>query len=135
MPVRGKNIIIIDDSIVRGTTSRQIVQLLRSTGAREIHMRIASPPYAWPCYYGIDTGTKEQLLASGRSIDEIRAFIGADSLEYLSVDALYKASGRTQLCTACFSGEFSLPESCSSLLAISSRSSSSVCPVIPAAWF
>lgn len=104
--VKGKRVVVIDDSIVRGTTSKILVQMLRDAGATAVHMRIASPPYAWPCYYGIDTGTKEQLLASGRSIDEIRAFIGADSLEYLSVDALYKASGRTQLCTACFSGEY-----------------------------
>ena len=67
---------------------------------------IASPPYAWPCYYGIDTGTKEQLLANGRTLEEIREFIGADSLEYLSVEALYKASDRTRLCTACFDGNY-----------------------------
>lgn len=97
---------VIDDSIVRGTTSRIIVQMLRDAGATAVHMRIASPPYAWPCFYGIDTGTREQLLAADRSVEEIRAFIGADSLEYLSVDALYKASGREQLCTACFDGKY-----------------------------
>ena len=104
--VRGKRVAVIDDSIVRGTTSRIIVQMLRDAGAEAVHMRIASPPYAWPCFYGIDTGTREQLLAADRSIEEIRAFIGADSLEYLSVDALYKASGRSQLCTACFDGKY-----------------------------
>ena len=104
--VRGKRVAVIDDSIVRGTTSRIIVQMLRDAGAEAVHMRIASPPYAWPCFYGIDTGTREQLLAADRSIEEIRAFIGADSLEYLSVDALYRASGRSQLCTACFDGKY-----------------------------
>ena len=104
--VRGKRVAVIDDSIVRGTTSRIIVQMLRDAGATAVHMRIASPPYAWPCYYGIDTGTKEQLLASGRSVEEIREYIGADTLEYLPVEALYKASGRDQLCTACFDGQY-----------------------------
>ena len=104
--VRGKSVVVIDDSIVRGTTSKIIVQMLRDAGATAVHMRIASPPYAWPCYYGIDTGTKEQLLANGRTLEEIREFIGADSLEYLSVEALYKASDRTQLCTACFDGNY-----------------------------
>ncbi len=104
--VGGKRVVVIDDSIVRGTTSRIIVQMLRDAGATEVHMRIASPPYAWPCYYGIDTGTKEQLLAGGRTLDQIREYIGADSLEYLSVQALYEAAGRTQLCTACFDGNY-----------------------------
>ena len=104
--VRGKSVVVIDDSIVRGTTSRIIVQMLREAGAAAVHMRIASPPYAWPCYYGIDTGTKEQLLANGRTLQQIRDYIGADSLEYLSTDALYKASGRRELCTACFSGDY-----------------------------
>jgi len=104
--VRGKSVVVIDDSIVRGTTSKIIVQMLRDAGATAVHMRIASPPYAWPCYYGIDTGTKEQLLANGRTLEEIREYIGADSLEYLSVEALYKASDRTQLCTACFDGNY-----------------------------
>ena len=102
--VKGKSVAVIDDSIVRGTTSRIIVQMLRDAGAKAVHMRIASPPYAWPCFYGIDTGTKGQLLASGRSLEEIRSYIGADSLEYLSVGALFEASGREQLCTACFDG-------------------------------
>ncbi len=104
--VNGKRVVVIDDSIVRGTTSRIIVQMLRDAGATEVHMRIASPPYAWPCYYGIDTGTREQLLAAGHSVEEIRKMIGADSLGYLSVKALYQASGRSQLCTACFDGRY-----------------------------
>ena len=104
--VKGRRVVVIDDSIVRGTTSRIIVQMLRDAGASAVHMRIASPPYAWPCFYGIDTGTREQLLAAGRSIKEICDFIGADSLEYISVKALYEASGRDQLCTACFDGQY-----------------------------
>ena len=102
--VRGKRVAVIDDSIVRGTTSRTIVRMLRDAGATEVHMRIASPPYAWPCFYGIDTGSKEQLLAVGRSVEDIRDFIEADTLGYLSVEALFQASGRSWLCTACFDG-------------------------------
>ena len=104
--VRGKRVAVIDDSIVRGTTSRTIVRMLRDAGATEVHMRIASPPYAWPCFYGIDTGSKEQLLAVGRSVEDIRDFIEADTLGYLSVEALFQASGRSWLCTACFDGNY-----------------------------
>ena len=104
--VRGKSVAVIDDSIVRGTTSRILVQMLRDAGATAVHMRIASPPYAWPCFYGIDTGTKDQLLASDRTVEQIRDYIGADSVGYLSTDALYQASGRTRLCTACFDGKY-----------------------------
>lgn len=104
--VKGKRIAVIDDSIVRGTTSRQIVKMLRDAGATEVHMLIASPKYAWPCFYGIDTGTKEQLIGSDHSDEEICRYIGADSLHYLSEQALFKASGRSDLCTACFSGDY-----------------------------
>ncbi|MBQ6044767.1 MAG: amidophosphoribosyltransferase [Bacteroidales bacterium] len=104
--VKGKRIAVIDDSIVRGTTSRQIVKMLRDAGATEVHMLIASPKYAWPCFYGIDTGTKEQLIGSDHSEEEICRYIGADSLHYLSEQALFKASGRSDLCTACFSGDY-----------------------------
>ena len=104
--VKGKRIAVIDDSIVRGTTSRQIVKMLRDAGATEVHMLIASPKYAWPCFYGIDTGTKEQLIGSDHSEEEICQYIGADSLHYLSEQALFKASGRSGLCTACFSGNY-----------------------------
>ena len=98
--------VVIDDSIVRGTTSRQIVRMLRHAGAREVHFRIASPKYAWPCYYGIDTGTREQLIGARLSEEEICTWLGADSLHYLSEQALYEASGRSELCTACFSGRY-----------------------------
>ena len=104
--VKGKRIAVIDDSIVRGTTSRQIVKMLRDAGATEVHMLIASPKYAWPCFYGIDTGTKEQLIGSDHSEEEICRYIGADSLHYLSEQALFKASSRSDLCTACFSGDY-----------------------------
>ena len=104
--VKGKRIAVIDDSIVRGTTSRQIVKMLRDAGATEVHMLIASPKYAWPCFYGIDTGSKEQLIGSDRSEEEICRYIGADSLHYLSEQALFKASCRSDLCTACFNGDY-----------------------------
>ena len=104
--VKGKRIAVIDDSIVRGTTSRQIVRMLRDAGATEVHMLISSPKYAWPCFYGIDTGTKEQLIGSDHTEEEICRYIGADSLHYLSEQALFKASGRSDLCTACFSGNY-----------------------------
>jgi amidophosphoribosyltransferase len=104
--VKDRSVVVVDDSIVRGTTSRQLVQMLRDAGAREVHMRIASPCYAWPCFYGIDTGTREQLIGARLSEEEICRFIGADSLHYLSREALFTASGRTELCTACFDGRY-----------------------------
>lgn len=104
--VSGRRIVVIDDSIVRGTTSRQIIQLLRSAGAREIHMRIASPVYAWPCFYGIDTGTRDQLIGARMDEAAICDWIGADTLHYLSVKALSEAAGGQGLCTACFDGRY-----------------------------
>ena len=104
--VNGRSIVVIDDSIVRGTTSRQLVGMLREAGAREIHLRIASPKYAWPCFYGIDTGTREQLIGAGMDTKGICSYVGADSLYYLSEEALFRASGRDGLCTACFSGKY-----------------------------
>ena len=104
--VKDKSVVVVDDSIVRGTTSKQLVQMLRDAGAREVHMRIASPKYAWPCFYGIDTGTRDQLIAARMSEQEICEFIGADSLYYLSEEALFKASERKELCTACFGGGY-----------------------------
>ena len=108
--VSGKRVILIDDSIVRGTTSRQIVRMLREAGATEVHVCIASPKYAYPCYYGVDTGTYDELIGSSHTVEQIRDFIGADTLYYLSMESLYKASGRDmktcQLCTACFNGDY-----------------------------
>ncbi|NLO89827.1 MAG: amidophosphoribosyltransferase [Clostridia bacterium] len=111
-PVReilnGKRIIMIDDSIVRGTTSKKIVQLVRDSGAREVHMMVSSPPIKYSCYYGIDTSCREELIAAQKSVDEIRRHIGADSLYYLSLEGLIRAIGfpKEKICTACFSGDY-----------------------------
>lgn len=104
----GKRIVVVEDSIVRGTTTRNIVGVLRDAGAREVHFRISSPPYSWPCYYGIDTGTRDELIASSRSVDEIGEFIGADSIGYLSLDNLIKAVDlpKKSFCRACFDGKY-----------------------------
>jgi len=106
----GRRVVVVEDSIVRGTTTRNIVGLLRDAGARQVHLRISSPPYAWPCFFGIDTGRREELIASSRSVEEIKEFIGADSLGYLSLDNLIKAVAlsRKNLCYACFSGKYPL---------------------------
>ncbi len=106
--LKGKRIVVVDDSVVRGTTSRKIVKMLRAAGAAEIHMRISSPPTAWPCYYGIDTPTRQELIASSHSVEEIARYITADSLGYLTLDEVYEAlgEGREGFCDACFSGEY-----------------------------
>ena len=113
--VAGKRVILIDDSIVRGTTSKKIVRMLKQAGAAEVHMRISSPPTAWPCYYGIDTPERSHLIASSHSEDEIRTFIEADSLGYLSEEGMLEAvrkndDPRNLYCTACFSGRYPLAE-------------------------
>ena len=112
-PVRslleGKRVVLIDDSIVRGTTSRKIVRMIRSAGAKEVHMRISCPPTISPCFYGVDTPSKKELIAANKSVDEIREFIGADSLAYLSLEGLKKACGdgeKTTYCTACYTGNY-----------------------------
>lgn len=104
--VKGKRVILIDDSIVRGTTSRRIIKLLREAGASEVHVRIASPQIISPCFYGVDISTYEELISAHHSIEEVREKIGADSLAFLSIDALYRVCKRKQLCTACFSGKY-----------------------------
>jgi amidophosphoribosyltransferase len=104
--VAGKKVALIDDSIVRGTTSLRIVRMLREAGATAVHVRIASPPMIGPCFYGVDTSTYKQLLCASRTVEEARQFIEADSLGYLSEKALYEASSRTDLCTACFTGNY-----------------------------
>jgi len=106
--VCGKRIIMVDDSIVRGTTSKKIVQMLREAGATEVHMVVASPPTRFPCYYGIDTSRREELIASTMDKTEIEKFIGADSLHYLSMEAMFAAmkSGEDTFCSACFSGKY-----------------------------
>ncbi len=109
--IAGKSVVLIDDSIVRGTTSRKIVRMVREAGAAHVHLRISSPPTSWPCYYGIDTPRRKELIAATHSLEEIRNFIEADSLAYLSVDGLLRAlSGeRASYCTACWTGEYAVP--------------------------
>ena len=114
-PVRnlleGKRVILIDDSIIRGTTSRKIVRMVRGAGAKEVHLRISCPPTISPCFYGVDTPSKRDLIAANKTIDEIREFIEADSLAYLSLDGLYRACGsnpgaNTGYCVACYTGNY-----------------------------
>jgi amidophosphoribosyltransferase len=104
--VQGKRIVLVDDSIIRGTTSRKIVRMLREAGVGKVHVRISSPPTTASCYYGIDTPTRRELIASTQSVGEIREFIEADSLGYLSAEGMLQAFGRPQqsTCTACFTG-------------------------------
>ena len=107
--LQGKRVVLIDDSIVRGTTSRKIVRMIRQAGASEVHMRISCPPTISPCFYGVDTPSKRQLIAANKSVEEIREYIGADSLAYLSVDGLKRACGegeKTAYCTACYTGKY-----------------------------
>lgn len=108
--IQGRSLVVLDDSLVRGTTSRQILQLLREAGAREIHLRISSPPVTWPCWYGIDTPDRDQLLAANRSLDSIAKFLGADTLGYLSEAGMLAAAGaEAGWCTACFTGRYPEP--------------------------
>ncbi|HEU0265436.1 MAG TPA: amidophosphoribosyltransferase [Geobacterales bacterium] len=106
--LKDKRVVVIDDSIVRGTTSRKIVKMVRNAGAREVHVRISSPPTSYPCYYGIDTPNRKELISSSHTIEEIRKYITADSLGYLSREGLIKAvgTGKSPYCTACFSGDY-----------------------------
>lgn len=104
--IEGKNVVLIDDSIVRGTTSRRIVKLLREAGAKEIHMRISAPPFLHPCYYGTDIDSEENLIASHHSTAEIAKLIGVDSLGYLQVDQLNRLIDGNDYCAACFHGQY-----------------------------
>ena len=107
--LKGKRVVVVDDSIVRGTTSRKIVTMLRAAGAREVHLRISSPPTRWPCYYGIDTPSRQELIASNHTVEEIARYITADSLAYLSIEGLGAAVGDVEaatFCNACFSGNY-----------------------------
>jgi amidophosphoribosyltransferase len=117
--IKGRRVVVIDDSIVRGTTSRKIVKMIRDAGAREVHLRISSPPTQWPCFYGIDTPTRRELIASSHSVEEIARYVTADSLGYLSLDGMVAAVTETgdktrdpdpsHFCHACFSGQYSIP--------------------------
>jgi amidophosphoribosyltransferase len=106
--IKGKRLVVVDDSIVRGTTSRKIVEILKEAGAAEVHMRVSSPPISCPCFYGIDTAVRSELIASRYSVPEIRDFLGADSLHYLSMDNLVESCGHDKeaFCTACFDGSY-----------------------------
>jgi amidophosphoribosyltransferase len=115
-PVRsvlaGKRVVLIDDSIVRGTTSRKIVRMVRDAGATEVHLRISCPPTISPCFYGVDTPSKKQLIAANKSVEEIREYIGADSLAYLSLEGMKQACGESEslaYCTACYTGTYPTP--------------------------
>jgi amidophosphoribosyltransferase len=112
-PVRsvleGKRVAVVDDSIVRGTTSRKIVKMLRDAGAAEVHLRIASPPTRWPCFYGIDTPSRGELIAATQPIDDVTRFVTADSLGYVSVEGLHRAVGGAGYCDACFTGSYAVP--------------------------
>ncbi len=117
--LRGKRVVVIDDSIVRGTTSRKIIKMVRDAGAREVHLRISSPPTQWPCYYGIDTPTRSELIASSHSVEEIARYVTADTLGYLSLEGMISAVTETgdetrdrdpsHFCHACFSGDYAIP--------------------------
>jgi len=109
--LNGRRVVVVDDSIVRGTTSRKLVHMIRQAGAREVHMRISSPPTTHPCFYGIDTPTREELIASSHDVASIREYLGADSLAYLSVEGMYAFTGRqgNGFCDACFTGKYPVP--------------------------
>ncbi|HYY07053.1 MAG TPA: amidophosphoribosyltransferase, partial [Actinomycetota bacterium] len=109
--IRGKRLVVVDDSIVRGTTTRQIVAMLREAGASEVHIRITCPPIRWPCFYGIDMSTRAELVAADLAVEEIRAYVAADSLGYLSLEGLVRATGEPAegFCRACFDGEYPIP--------------------------
>ncbi|RRH75124.1 amidophosphoribosyltransferase [Falsigemmobacter faecalis] len=115
--IKGKRVVLVDDSVVRGTTSRKIKDMILDAGAAEVHFRIASPPTAWPCFYGVDTPERSKLLAATMSEDEMRDWIGVDSLRFISLDGLYRAAGEPdgrnpdapRYCDACFSGEYPIP--------------------------
>jgi len=107
----GERLVVVDDSIVRGTTTPNVVKLLRKAGAKEVHMRICAPPIRYPCFFGVDMATRQELIAAQKSIPEIRDFIGADSLGYLSIEGLIKAVDlpKDNFCLACFTGDYPIP--------------------------
>jgi amidophosphoribosyltransferase len=109
--IKGKRVVVVEDSIVRGTTTRQIIALLREAGATEVHFRVSSPPYRWPCFYGLDTGKRSDLLAADMSVGEIADYLGVDSLAYLDLERTLAATGApaASFCTACFSGDYPVP--------------------------
>jgi len=109
--VRDKRVVLVDDTIVRGTTSRPIVDLVRQAGAKEVHMRVHAPPIMWPCYLGVDLARREELIAARMTVPEIGEHIGVDSIGYLSLDGLLKAIGKgtSRFCTGCMTGHYPVP--------------------------
>jgi amidophosphoribosyltransferase len=109
--IKGRRIVVVDDTIVRGNTQRAQIRMLREAGALEVHVRISAPPVKWPCFYGIDFATRAELIATGLGVEEIRASIGADSLGYISEDDMIAATNqpRENLCLACFDGAYPIP--------------------------
>ncbi|GAI09272.1 unnamed protein product, partial [marine sediment metagenome] len=109
--LEGKRLVVVDDSIVRGTTTPQVVKLLRRAGVKEVHMRICAPPIRYPCFFGVDMATRWELIAAQKTVAEVRDFIGADSLGYLSIDGLIKAVAlpKNIFCLACFTGDYPIP--------------------------
>jgi amidophosphoribosyltransferase len=108
--LQGKRVVLVDDSIVRGTTSRKIVEELRRAGTKSVHFRVSSPPIQWPCFMGIDIASRSELIASGRSVEEVERLIGADSLKYLSKAGLFRAVKNVHgFCMACFDGDYPVP--------------------------
>jgi amidophosphoribosyltransferase len=140
--IRGKRLVVVDDSIVRGNTQRALVRMLRESGAVEVHVRIASPPVRWPCFYGIDFASRAELIANGMELDEIRRSIGADTLDYVSLDGLVAASEqpRSRLCMACFNGKYpiALPDEAligkHLLEGLEKGVAGSAAPVVPAGY-
>jgi len=106
--IDGKRIVVVDDSVVRGTTQKQLVKMLRESGAAEIHLRLTSPPVRWPCFYGMDFGTRGELLAANLTVEEIRDYLNVDSLAYITIDNLLASTGTrgAGFCAACFTGEY-----------------------------
>jgi len=104
--VKGKRVVLIDDSIVRGTTSKKIIQLLREAGAKEVHMRIAAPPITHPCFYGVDTSTYDELISATKTVEEVRQLIKADTLAFISPEGILKACKREKMCISCFTGKY-----------------------------
>ena len=104
--LEGKRVVIVDDSLVRGTTSRKIVKMIRDAGAKEVHLRISAPPTRWPCFYGIDTPSRSELIASNHTIEEIGRYITCDTIGYLSTEGLHTAISGQGYCDACFTGDY-----------------------------
>ena len=130
--IRGKRLVVVDDSIVRGNTQRALVRMLREAGAAEVHVRISSPPVMWPCFYGIDFASRAELIASGMGVEQIRASIGADSLAFVSLEGLTAASGQRadRLCRACFDGQYPIVIPQPELLGVGVRAAGRTSPLL-----